>query len=61
MSLQQIKQRLLRCTADDDHKVISLSGKWGTGKGDQRHRAAQRAAMKAQPAHAGLAKSEAPD
>lgn len=32
MSLQRTKEQLVRLLAQDDNKVIALSGKWGTGK-----------------------------
>ena len=32
MSLQLIKEQLIQLLADDDNRVIAVSGKWGTGK-----------------------------
>lgn len=32
MSLKSTKEQLIQLLADDDNKVIALSGKWGTGK-----------------------------
>lgn len=32
MSLKSTKDQLIQLLADEDNKVIALSGKWGTGK-----------------------------
>ena len=32
MSLKATKEQLVELLADDDTRVIALSGKWGTGK-----------------------------